>query len=188
MKRFTLAALIVFVVLGSSNAFAQLQAISVGGGIAKPSGDFNSFAGTGFGGGVRGYYQYEGLDNILLTGAIGYYRFGEKEFSAFGFNSGFGYKWSLIPIMSGGRYYFGQEEASTRFYVGGELGIHIYSVSVSGDDNTLGSATLAGSTDFALIPMVGAQLGPLDVYAEYSISDLNYFGIKGAFKFAVGKK
>lgn len=188
MKRFTLVACAVLALGFSSTAFSQLQAISVGGGIAKPSGSFNDFAGTGFGGGVRGYYNYEGLENIVLTGTVGYYRFGEKEYSVLGFNTGLGYKWSLIPIMSGGRYYLGAPDAGARFFVGGELGIHIYSVSVVGEDNVFGSSTLAGSTDFALIPMVGAELGPLDVHAEYSISDLKYLGIKGAFKFPVGKK
>lgn len=187
MKKLMLT-LVMSVVAFSSTAFSQIQAISVGGGIAKPAGDFSDVAGSGFGAGVRGFYKFQDLENILLTGMIGYYRFGEKEATFFGQSIGFGYKWSLIPIMSGGRYYFGASEAKTHLFVGAEAGFHIYSVSLSDDANTFGSNALSGSTDFALLPMVGAQVGPLDIYAEYSISDLNYFGVKGAFKFAVGNK
>ncbi len=187
MKRFTLVASLA-IVLFTSNAFSQIQAIGVGGGVVLPTGSFGDFAGTGFGGNVQGYYKYEGLDNVVLTGYIGYYRFGEKEFSFFGTGTGIGYKWTLIPIMSGGRYYLGEPEAKTRLFLGAEVGVHIYSLSVSDEDTGLGSGALAGSTEFAIIPVVGAQLGPLDLYAQYSLSDLNYIGLKGMFRFAVGNK
>jgi len=188
MKKFIIAALFGFAVAFSSTAFAQIQAIGVGGGLAFPSGSFGNVAGSGFGANVRGFYKYEGLDNILLTGTIGYFRFGEKDVTFFGQSAGFGYKWSLIPIMSGGRYYFGDPEAKTRFFAGAEVGVHIYSVSLSDDSNTLGSGALTGSSEFALQPMVGVAFGPFQVYGEYSLADLNYLGLKAMFVFPVGKK
>jgi hypothetical protein len=178
----------VIALLYVSTAFAQIQAIAVGGGLTLPTGDLKSVAGTGFGASVRGFYNYEGLDNVMLTGMIGYYSFGAKEFTFFGLSSGYEYKWKVIPITTGGRYYFSPEDAKTRLWAGGEVGVHIYSVSVKDDNNVLGSSALTGSTDFALIPMAGAELGPLDLYAEYSISEFTYIGIKGMFKFSVGKK
>jgi hypothetical protein len=188
MRRFTVAASLAVMLVCTSTAFSQLQAISIGGGVVMPSGNFSNFAGTGFGGSVRGFYQYEGLDNLMLTGMIGYYPFGAKEYTLFGLSSGYEYKWKVIPITSGGRYYFGAADAKTRFYAGAELGIHIFSVSVNGSTSVFGNSALSGSTEFALIPMAGAELGPLDLYAEYSLSEFNYFGIKGMFKFSVAKK
>ncbi len=187
MKRFTMVACLA-IVLFTSSAFAQIRALSVGGGVDLPTGTFGNFAGTGFGANVRAFYEHEGLDNILLTGSIGFYSFGAKEYGFFGLTSGLEYKWTVLPITSGGRYYFGEQDAKTRPFVGGEVGIHIFSVSLQGEDNTFGETALAGSTEFALVPMVGVQLGALDLYAEYSLSEFNYFGFKGAFKFSVGKK
>lgn len=188
MKRLTIITVFFVALVFTSSAFAQLQAIAVGGGLALPTGSLKDVAGTGYGASVRGFYKYEGLDNIVLTGMIGYYPFGAKEFTFFGFSTGYEYKWKVIPITSGGRYYFGPEDAKTRLWVGGEVGVHIFSVSVNDDNDVLGSSALTGSTDFALIPMAGATLGPLDLNAEYSISEFTYLGLKGMFKFSVGKK
>lgn len=188
MRRFTLIASFITALVCASTALAQIQAIGVGGGLAFPSGSFGNVSGSGFGANVRGFYKYEGLDNILLTGTIGYFRFGEKDVTFLGQSAGFGYQWSLIPIMSGGRYYFGDPEAKTRFFAGAEVGVHIYSVSLSDDENNFGSAAAAGSSEFALQPMVGVALGPLQVYGEYSLADLNYMGLKAMFVFPVGKK
>jgi len=188
MKRFMIVTSLMLV-LFACNAFAQIRAFGVGGGVVLPTGNFGNFASTGFGGGVRGFYEYEGLDNIMLTGSIGYYPFGGKAYSLFGFETDYEYDWTVIPIMSGGRYYFGGTDAKTRLYLGAEAGIHIFSLSLNDKDgNTVDNATVAGSTEFALLPMVGAEIGPLDVYAEYSLSEFNYFGIKGMFKFSLGNK
>lgn len=187
MKRFAFVTSLT-IILFACNAFAQIRALAVGGGVDLPTGTFSNSAGTGFGGSVRAFYEYEGLDNIMLTGSVGFYSFGAKEFNVFGFSSGFEYKWTVLPITSGGRYYFGEQDAKTRPFVGGEIGIHIFSVSLQDEDNTISGGALAGSTEFALIPMVGVELGALDLYAEYSISEFNYIGLKGAFKFSVGKK
>lgn len=188
MKRFMIVVSLMIVLVCSSTSFAQIQAISVGGGLALPTGDFSNFAGTGYGATVRGFYMYQGLDNILLTGAVGFYPFGGKEYELFGFLTDYEWKWTVIPIMSGGRYYFGATDAKNRMYVGAEAGIHIYTLSLKDKNGeTVSNATASGSTEFALLPVVGAQLGPLDVYAEYSLSEFNYFGVKGMFKFSVGK-
>lgn len=188
MKRFTIVTSLAIVLL-ACNAFAQLRALEIGGGMALPMGSFGDLAGTGFGASGRAFYEREGLDNIMFTGSVGFYPFGGKEYTLFGLSSGYEWSWTVIPIMSGGRYYFGEAEAKTRMYVGAEIGIHIYSVSLQDNDgNTIDGAVAAGSTEFALLPMVGAELGPLDVYAEYSLSEFNYFGIKGMFKFSLGKK
>lgn len=190
MKRFILVSGIAVALFCVSNAFSQIQAIGVGGGLVMPNGDFGDFAKSGIGGSARVHYKFEGLDKIVLTGTAGFYRFGEKEFNLFGFGSGFHFTWTLIPITSGGRYYIGAPERKVNFYVGVEAGVHIYSVSVEDDQgqSVSGIGTLESSTELSLIPMAGARVGPLDIYAEYSIlGDFNYFGVKAMMVFPLGK-
>jgi len=191
MKKFTITAFTSLMLAFSSTAFSQIQAIGVGGGLVMPSGNFSDFAESGFGGTVRLHYKYEGLDNIVLTGSAGYYRFGAKEFNFLGFGTGLKYKWTLVPLTSGGRYYFGDPEAKVNFYLGAEIGVHIFSVTLEDDQgqSASGFGTLDSSTEFSLIPMAGVRLGPLDAYAQYSIAgDFKYFGVKAMVVFPVGKK
>lgn len=186
-KQFAIAMMLATAVIVSSG-HAQIQAVGAGGGIAAPTGNFSNYAGSGFGGVVRTHYQKEGLEPLIFTGAIGYLQFGAKEWTFLGQSTGLDYKWSLVPVMSGARYYLGQPNAGARMYVGGELGLHFYSVSLSNDAGQSTSGALGSSTKFALQPMVGAVIGPLDVYAVYSLTDLNYFGLNAMLIFPVGKK
>ena len=189
MKRFAMLTSLAGVLFFASTAFSQIEAIGVGGGMVMPSGDFSNFAGSGYGGSVRLHYNYEGLENLMLTGSVGYFRFGSKEWSFFGINSGVSLQYTVIPLTSGGRYYFGAAEAKTRFYLGGEIGIHFFSVSFNdGETSGVLGNSLSSSTEFALIPVAGVALGPLDVFAQYSLSDFNYFGLQAMFVFDVGKK
>lgn len=168
-------------------AFAQIKGIGVSGGLSLPTGGFGNVAGTGFGGSVRMFYEYEDLENILLTGTVGYYRFANKDFQFLG-QTTVGYKWTLIPLMSGARYYLGEPDARQRVFVGGEIGFHIYSVSVNSGGTSFNLGTYGNSTEFAIQPTVGFQLGGIEVSALYSIADLNYFGANVMYVFPVGQK
>lgn len=189
MKRcfLVLVASLAFVSL-SSPSFSQVQALGIGGSFILPTGDLSNSAGAGFGGTVRLFYHFEDLKNIVVTGTVGYMRFGSKDASFFGL-SNFEYRWTLIPIMTGGRYYLTKEEdAPSKLYVGGELGYHIYSLSVTTPTGS-GSITggLSSSNEFALQPMFGIELGSIDVYAQYTIASFNYFGVNVNYKFDLKK-
>ena len=186
-KQFAFGMMLLTVVIVSSG-HAQIQAIGAGGGIATPAGNFSNFAGSGFGGVVRTHYMKEGLEPLIFTGAVGYLQFGAKEWTFLGQSTGLDYNWSLVPVMSGARYYLGQPNAGVRLYAGGEIGLHFYSVTLSTDAGQSTSGALGSSTKFALQPMAGAAIGPLDIYAMYSLTDLNYFGLNAMFVFPVGKK
>ena len=114
MKRLTQALLALAALLFSAQVHAQIHAIGAGGGMVMPSGSFSDYAGRGFGGGVRLHDQYEDLENLELTGSAGYYRFGSKEWNYLGLNTGVDIRYTVIPLTSGGRYYFGDAKAMLR--------------------------------------------------------------------------
>lgn len=105
MKKLMVVAISLALLVCASTSFAQFRAVGVGGGVVLPSGSFSNFAGSGVGINVRGQYVMEDLDDIVFTGAVGYHRFGSKDWVLFGAPSGYQVRYTLIPISSGGRYY-----------------------------------------------------------------------------------
>ena len=183
MKKTAIKWIMILALALLQNAFAgnEINGIGIGAVVALPSGDLSNFAGTGFGG--IGTLRYEFNKDISLTGSIGYVKFGGKEFSFFA-TEGYKYNYAVIPIMTGGRYYLMPEDAGTRFHVGGQLGYHIYTVSLDTPDGGSTLASASGTSNFALVPTVGVELGAIDITAHYTLADFSNIGIQVGFLFS----
>jgi hypothetical protein len=95
--------LIFTLVCCTGTGMAQGQAgIGANGGVALPLGDFGTAFSTGFGG--NGILFFELSPGIEISGSVGYYVWkGEDSF----FFDMYKYTLTSIPLLIGGRYYFG---------------------------------------------------------------------------------
>jgi hypothetical protein len=168
-KLLTIAVAVALLGLVGADASAQGKfALSVGGDVLLPMGTFGDAHSTGFGGSVRGQYNFTPMFSAGLT--VGYYTWSGKEVLGFKFGTFKG-----LPVRAFGKYYFMPETEKVRFYGIAELGMFFGSVDVPA--TTIGSITIGGgsvsSTDFNYAPGIGVEFGlgsgntKLDVSARY---------------------
>jgi hypothetical protein len=169
----------------SSNAQGRF---SIGAELALPMGNFSDAAGIGFG--ASAGYELSVSDNIGVTGNAGYLMFGKKTF-----NTGFAeteFKYSMIPIQIGGKYYFG--ETMEGIYLGAQVGVHMLSLKVETPSVTIGGVTIPGSsssdseTKISYAPQVGYHLANIDIGVRYQMvategSTTSYLGARIAYVF-----
>jgi hypothetical protein len=163
MKKILLA-LSIAVMAFSTNA----QQIKLGGnlGLAVPMGDFGDVAGTGFGFSATGKYM---LNEQMAVGAnLGYYGFGEKEYSVGYGTVKVGY--SIIPVTGLFHYYFLTE--GLKVYAGGDLGFYSCKATVTTPSYSAYGYTVAGGTASTSETKIG--FAPT-VGVEYPINDMLSF-------------
>lgn len=154
---------------------SQINGFSVRGTFAAPTGNFGNVAGTGFGGFVTGLYDFD--DKLQLTGTVGLLRFGEQSVGGIFGSDELDYQYLVIPIYSGARYHLTDEGEDMRFYVGGNVGYQIVSLSVKDrQGNSLGSIT--GSNSVGLVPFGGLLWKNFDARIVYSFLDVDYLGLE----------
>lgn len=164
MKKYIAIVAAVLCLFASQNGMArEISGYGIRGVLGLPSGTFGDLVGTGFGGVGTLFYSID--ENLVLTGSAGFLRFGGDGISK-------DFNWSVIPLMSGARYYLGEEDAGMRPYVGGDLGYFI--VNVSGDNGLVG----IGGSEVTLGPAVGVQLNSFDIRAIYYLTDIAYLGLE----------
>lgn len=152
----------------SAASFAQGR-FSIGAEAALPMGDFGDVVGFGIGGTVR--YESPINDNLSWMATAGFISYGKKDIGG-----GIDASATQIPIQGGVKYYF--TESFNGFYAGGEVGVHMTKVKVSGG----GLSADASSTDVSFAPSLGYHLGSIDISARYQIvSDADYLGIRVAY-------
>ena len=102
-----------FLFLSVSDAVAQF---SVGAELGLPISNFSNQASPGFGASVR--YEASLLDNLNWTGSAGFVSFAGKAYLGGAFGNV-----SVIPLVGGLKYYFG--EANNGLYAAADLGLNI---------------------------------------------------------------
>jgi hypothetical protein len=163
MKKLLLVVVALAVVaLGTSYAQPGKISFGVGADIALPmSSGFSDGWGIGIGGTAKGYYLFN--DMVTFTATAGYMTFSGKELN--GFKAG---SWSMIPVVVGGRYYFGPAESKFRLYGAFEMGL-IFS-SYTQATQTIGGFTFGGGSvsgsDFTYQPQIGFEASKFDVAAR----------------------
>ncbi|MER3523061.1 MAG: hypothetical protein C4326_03100 [Ignavibacteria bacterium] len=164
-KIFAVVVAFALVALMSAGSNAQGKiALSVGGDVLIPMGDFGKAHSTGFGGSVRGQYNITPMFSAGLT--AGYYTWSGKD-QNLGFIAVKGGTYKGVPVRAFGKYYFAPESEQVRFYGIAEIGMFFGSV-----DTPFGSISL---TDFNFAPGVGVEFGlgsgntKLDVSARYDV-------------------
>lgn len=168
MKKILLLALISMCFLSISNAQSK-YALSIGGNIVLPMGDFGNFAGTGFGASVTGEYPFQ--NNLVGTATIGYISWGGKDY---GF---FKYSYSVIPILAGVKYFFQKS-----FYAYGQLGIQIFSSKFESSTGLFTSGSSSNS-EFSIGLGAGYEFNNFDLTAMLNvISNSNYVCLRAAYK------
>ncbi|MDH3252066.1 MAG: outer membrane beta-barrel protein, partial [Ignavibacteria bacterium] len=176
----TVALLALMFVTASPSYAAGKMSVGAGLDVLIPVGSFGDGSSTGFGG--SGIFQYNVNQMFAVTGKLGYWVFGGKDFSEGGVNiSGPSFKGFTIRV--GGKYYF-MPAGRTRVYGMGELGLFFGSsgdVTIPGVTipgfGTVGGGTVSGgsSTDFVLAPIVGVELpfggkgNTIDISARYDL-------------------
>lgn len=168
---------LVLVVLMSTSMNAQgKMVLSVGGDVLIPMGTFGDAQSTGFGGSVRGQYNFTPMFSAGLT--VGYYTWSGKDQTIAGATVKGG-TFKGVPVRAFGRYYFMPESEKVRFYGIAEIGLFFGSVDVPAItiNTPLGPITSGGgsasSTDFNYAPGLGVEFGlgsgntKLDVSARY---------------------
>ncbi len=143
MKKVMAIVMVLFLLVGVSNAQVGKMAVEPNVTLALPLGDFGDANNIGFGGTVT--FMYRVAPQIDLTGSLGYLTWGYKDFDG---------SFSSIPFLVGARYYFSQ--GSITPYAGAELGLHFSSASIEIPTfevfgQTYGGGTeTASSTDFGI--------------------------------------
>ena len=164
-----------FLFLSVSNAVAQF---SVGAELGLPISNFSNQASPGFGASVR--YEASLLDNLNWTGSAGFVSFAGKAYLGGAFGNV-----SVIPLVGGLKYYFG--EANNGLYAAADLGLNIihYSVAYPNQGNGLGvTFASASATRFGFAPGVGYRLGHWDFTGRFNLMpDFTYFGLRAAYVF-----
>lgn len=168
---------LVLVVLMSTSMNAQgKMVLSVGGDVLIPMGTFGDAQSTGFGGSVRGQYNFTPMFSAGLT--VGYYTWSGKDQTIAGATVKGG-TFKGVPVRAFGRYYFMPESEKVRFYGIAEIGLFFGSVDLPAItiNTPLGPITSGGgsasSTDFNYAPGLGVEFGlgsgntKLDVSARY---------------------
>jgi len=130
MKKVIAISLLLFLFVSISNAQVGKMSVQPDVVIALPIGDFSDFANVGFG--ATGTFLYRVIDQLDLTGTVGFLTFGTKTPSLpAGTPSGSSIDASgsfrTIPVMFGARYYF--VKGAVMPYGAAELGLHFTSSS-----------------------------------------------------------
>jgi hypothetical protein len=158
MKKLLLAVIVTMLVLAvaaPTNAQGKIV-ISVGPDVLLPMGTFGDASGIGFGGSVRGQYNFTPMASAGLT--VGYYTWSSKDQTIGGVTvKGAGL--SGIPIRVFGKYYF-MPEGKLRVYGIAELGFFIASVTIPAQNFGFFTTpeTTASETDFNYAPGLGVEL------------------------------
>lgn len=171
------AVVVAFALLALMSAGSNAQgkiALSVGGDVLIPMGDFGKAHSTGFGGSVRGQYNITPMFSAGLT--AGYYTWSGKD-QNLGFITVKGGTFKGVPVRAFGKYYFAPESEQVRFYGIAEIGMFFGSVDVPPINTPFGpiGGGSASSTDFNFAPGVGVEFGlgsgntKLDVSARYDV-------------------
>lgn len=178
-KLFSIVVLLVFA-FSLNNTMAQgKNHLGIGLNLALPMGAFGDAAGMGFGGTIS--YEMDFTPNITGIASAGYLKFGGKDF---GF---FSYDYSDIPIMAGIKYYF---TPATPFYGIAQIGFQIFNANAS-YSGPYGFDVSGSSTEFAFSIGAGYEIpvglnGAVDLTGTFNlISDLNYIGIRAAYRFGI---
>lgn len=168
---------ILFVVLFAFAINAQSKmSVGVGGNLALPMGSFGDAANMGFGGGAK--FEYTLQSNLHLTASAQYLMFGAKDDIV-------GVEWSIIPILAGAKYYFGQN-----FYSMAEVGMNLYNTKATINLPFFGKTTVeASGSDFGFAGGVGYELpmgkNALDLSVKYQsyASSTTAINVGVAYKF-----
>lgn len=170
MKKALLVVLAVaFVVFaaGSGNAQGKIS-FGIGADVAFPmTSGFSDSQNLGIGGTAKGYYMLNEM--ATLTATAGYITFGGKDYTPAGSPAGTSIKagsWNQIPVVVGGRYYFGPAASSFRLYGAFELGLIFSSYTIPeikiGNFVVVPSQSFSGS-DFSYQPQLGFEASSFDV-------------------------
>lgn len=135
------------------------SAVGVGVGVVVPTGDFGDHYDVGFGAHAILDYPVTPLASIYAD--LGYQTFAGKKAGVPPVEAP---DLDVINVSAGGRAGFGS------FYLGAEAGY--YFVSEGGDD------------EFGATPVLGMNMGPLDLSARYKFTDeLKWFEVRGSLTF-----
>lgn len=153
-----LAVVVVLVLVGGTASAEGKISLGVGPDVLLPMGTFGDAVNIGFGGSVRGQYDFTPMFSAGLT--VGYFTWSAKD------QTGGLVKMPTLkglPIRVYGKYYF-MPEGGARFYGIAELGFFIASVTVPAQTITIGGFTYStpevsnSETDFNYAPGVGVEL------------------------------
>lgn len=186
--------LLVAFAVGTSSAQSKMS-LSVGPDVLVPMGTFGDLYSIGFGGSVRG--QYDFTPEVSGGVTVGYYTWSAKDVPA-----GVGKpKFSGLPIRLNGKYYF-MPGKGPRVYGMFELGLFFWSASVDVPSYTIlgqtfggGSVSTTGS-DFNYCPGIGVEIPAgsmnLDLSARYdaiatSGNSTGNLAVRVALNFPLGK-
>jgi hypothetical protein len=140
----------------AGNALAEgKMSAGIGADLALPlDSGFKDAYSIGFGATARGQYEFTPQISGMVT--IGYLTFSGKDIGGVKLDAS-----SMVPIVVGAKYYFG--EGNMRFYGAADIGFTIMSVSASIPSYTIGGVTYGGgsasasSTEFTFQPQVGFE-------------------------------
>lgn len=165
-------------------SFANAQskmAVGVGGNLALPMGSFGDVSSMGFGGGAK--FEYVLQSNLHLTASAQYLMFGAKDDIV-------GVDWSIIPILAGAKYYFGQN-----FYSMAEVGMNFWSTTVKIPAIVVGGITIrpaseesVSDSDFGFAAGVGYELPMGKNALDLSVKYQSYASSTTAINFGVAYK
>lgn len=182
MKKLLSLVVIILLSFAMTNTFAQgKNYLGIGANVALPMGTFGDIAGTGFGGSAS--FEMGFTPNITGIVTAGYLKFGGQDFGYFS------YDYDAIPIMAGIKYYFAP---ATPFYAIGQIGFQIFNANATySGPFSYGFDVSGSSTEFGIALGAGYEIpvgtsGAVDVTGTFNIvSDLNYIGIRAAYRFAL---
>jgi outer membrane protein W len=175
MKKTLLVLLAVAVVafaVSSSSAQGKIK-FGIGADVALPiATGFSDWFNIGIGGTAKGYYMLN--DMTTLTATAGYLSFSGKEITSI---AGTKFKYgsmSQIPVLVGGRYYFGPASSSFRLYGGFDVGMLFSSykydqpaVVVAGITIIPAQSISVSGSDFSYQPHIGFEASNFDVAVRY---------------------
>ncbi|HOV99314.1 MAG: hypothetical protein KBG83_09410 [Bacteroidetes bacterium] len=181
--------LIVFTAVAILATMASAQDIwskgkmSVGVGVegSLPTGDWGDFVNIGFGG--LGIFQYSVINDLLITGQVGYTIWTEKsQKDLYGIDvKTSGEAWI---VLAGAKYNI--KSLTPGFYVMGQLGIYgtTGTVKVPAYSSVPASETSESETKFVVCPGIGYQIGPIDASVKYVINgDVSNVALNVAYIF-----
>ncbi len=179
MKKTIFLAAIVLVTMSLTfnNSYAQKGAMAIGGqlGYHIPSDGDNGF-------GFLADFEYMATPDIALCGKIGYTSWVSEK------TLGMDVSMSEIPIKVGGKYFFPMS-GSMALFLGAELGLHMFSTSVT----YLGYSSSSSSSEVGLALMGGIHL-PLSPQIDFIgdlkysfVSDLKYLSISAGILYRLPK-
>lgn len=166
MKKLLLAVVVLALVFSVNNLSmaAGKMSLSVGADVLLPMGTFGDAFSTGFGGSVRGQYDFTPMASAGLT--IGYFTWSGKDQTIEG-TTFTGPNFKGVPVRVFGKYYFMPEGEKLRVYGMVELGLFFGSTGdvtvanpFAGFPGQPATVTVAGQSesDFNYAPGVGLEL------------------------------